>query len=147
MYCCMTVLVTLRANYGGHLQRGGYALRHERCSRGSPLPSRADYATLDRSFIRPFYPEVPDCHPPYSLPSDAPEEHRLWLLYSHLCGLTTQQARSRFTSLLCEMWCQESAPLADPRPALYLCGSGRRSDNLRTRFLPSIPKNVGIGNG
>jgi hypothetical protein len=103
----------------GHWQRGGNAIRHERCPRGSPLPSHADNTIFDTSFTRQLYPEVPDYTTPPSLPSDATEEHILWLLSPHLYGLTTQQARCRLTSLLCEMWRQEPAPFADPQPELY----------------------------
>jgi hypothetical protein len=41
----------------------------------------------------------------------------VWLSTPHLSGLTTRQAWSRLTSLLCEMWRQEPAvlPTLDPR--------------------------------
>jgi hypothetical protein len=43
----------------------------------------------------------------------------VWLSSPHLCGLNTELARSRLTSLLCEMWRHNPAPLDDPRPALF----------------------------
>jgi hypothetical protein len=116
------------SNYGG-LHRGGNALRQERCPRGSPLPSHADNTTFDISFTRQFYPEVPDCTPPF-LPSDAAEEQRVWLSSSLLYGLTTQQARSRLTSMPSEIRRQEPAPLADPRPALYVTTRGQPTNKI-----------------
>jgi hypothetical protein len=44
----------------------------------------------------------------------------VWLSSPHLYGLTTEQARSRLTSLLCKMWRYDPAPLADSRPALFM---------------------------
>jgi hypothetical protein len=78
-------------------------------SQAAPTTQPSTGYLLDRS-TRPCRITLP----PPPLSSAATEAHIIWLSSPHLCGLTTQQARSRLISLLCEMWCKEPAPLADP---------------------------------
>jgi hypothetical protein len=93
------------------------------CSQAAPTPKPSSGHSLVRS-ARPYRITLP----PPSLPNDATEAHILCRSSPHLCGLTTQQAWSRLTSLPCEVWCQEPAPPS----SRGLCGSGQRVDSLRS---------------
>jgi hypothetical protein len=80
----------------------------------NPKPRRQH--NLRRVIYSTVFPGRDGLRFPPSLPRDVVEAHRVWLSTPHLCGLTTHNARSFFTSLLCGMRCKKHATFADPRP-------------------------------